>query len=48
MSFSDKFWSPQENLSKHLFIPFLKYQVMKILLKHIVGNSMYPIYKEGY
>ena len=26
----EKFGSPQKNLSTHLFIPFLKYQVMKI------------------
>ena len=26
----EKFSSPKKNLSKRLFIPFLKYQVMKI------------------
>ena len=29
MSFFEKFWSSQKNLSTRLFIPFLKYQAMK-------------------
>ena len=36
MSFFDKFWSTQENLCMRLFIHFLKYQVMKILLKNLL------------
>ena len=35
MSFFDKFWPPQRNLSTGLLIPFLKNQVMKILLNSL-------------
>ena len=36
ISFFEKFWSPQKNVSTCLFIPFLKYQVMKILLNNLL------------
>ena len=36
MSFFVKFWSLQRNLSTGLFIPFLKYQVMQILLNSLL------------
>ena len=36
VTFFDKFWSRQKNLSTRLFVPFLKNQVTEILLNNLL------------
>ena len=36
MSFFYKFWLAQKKLSTRLFIPFLKFQVLKFFLKNLL------------
>ena len=36
---SEKCWPPQKDLSTRLFIPFSKYQVMKILLNNLLQTN---------
>lgn len=39
VSFFKKFWPRQKNLSKCMFIPFSKYQVIKILLNNLLQTN---------
>ena len=51
MYFFEKFWPPQKNLSTRPFIPFLKYQVTKIILNNLLQTLcnliVTRIFKEG-